>query len=281
LLFVSIGLFAYQLSNQKLVQEVHLPSDFKGQSGGRAPDFSGFLSIPARFTDHLIKKANMPLESLKKRLLSAGGKLNASQFFAIKLLLIVSLLFLAFIFFPAQPNFFILALGIGFVLPDLWLKNKIKQRQAEVLRHLPHVIDLLNICVSAGLDFMVAVNRVIQEFRPCVLIDEFKEMMHEIQMGSSRRDAMKKLSNRINSPEVISFVRTLLQADRMGTPISEALKMQSEEIRIRRFQQGEEMALKAPIKLLAPLLIFILPVVLIIVAGPIMIQFTRGGFMKF
>ena len=100
-------------------------------------------------------------------------------------------------------------------------------------------------------------------------------------MGSSRRDALKHLSERINSTEMASFVRTLLQADRMGAPIGEVLKMQAEEIRMRRFQKGEEAALKAPIKLLAPLLIFILPVVLIIVAGPILIQFTRGDLLKF
>jgi tight adherence protein C len=175
----------------------------------------------------------------------------------------------------------ILALCIGFFFPELWLSSRIKKRQAETLRDLPHVIDLLNICVGAGLDFMVAVNRVTQEFRSCVLVEELKVMVQEMQMGSSRREAMKNLSKRINSPEIISFVRTLLQADRMGTPISETLKMQSEEIRIRRFQKGEEAALKAPIKLLAPLLFFILPVVLFIVAGPIVIQFTRGGMIKF
>ena len=100
-------------------------------------------------------------------------------------------------------------------------------------------------------------------------------------MGSSRREALKSFSTRINSPEIISFVRILLQADRMGSPIGECLKMQAEEIRIRRFQKGEEQALKAPVKLLAPLLMFIMPVVLIIVAGPILIQFTRGGLIKF
>ena len=128
---------------------------------------------------------------------------------------------------------------------------------------------------------MVAVNKVIDQFRPCTLIKELTILVHEIQMGNSRRDSLKNLAARINSTEMISFVRTLVQADRMGTPIGEALKMRSEEIRIRRFQKGEEQALKAPIKLLLPLLMFILPVVLIIVAGPILIQFTKGGFLKF
>ncbi len=128
---------------------------------------------------------------------------------------------------------------------------------------------------------MVAVNRVIQDFRPCLLIEELKGVAREIEMGSFRRDALKNMASHINNPEITSFVRTLLQADRIGTPISEALKMQSEEIRVRWFQRGEEMALKAPIKLLLPLMLFILPVVLIIVAGPILIQFTRGGSISF
>jgi tight adherence protein C len=182
-----------------------------------------------------------------------------------------------FVLFHPEPILFIIPLLLGFVLPEVWLYRRIKNRQAAVLRDLPHIIDLLNICVGAGLDFMVAVNRVIQEFRPCVVLGELKILFQEIQMGSSRREALKNLGSRVNSPEVLSFVRTLIQADRMGTPIGDALKMQSEEIRIRRFQKGEEMALKAPIKLLFPLLFFILPVVLIIVAGPILLQFTRGG----
>jgi len=281
LLFASIGLLAYQFSNRKFVEEVHLPAEIKGHTGAKAFDFKEFLSLPARFTDRLIEKANIPLENLKSRLISAGKPMNVSQFFAFKFLLVATLPVITFISLHPKSPLLIIPLCIGYVIPELWLSSKVKKRQAAVLRDLPHIIDLLNICVGAGLDFMVAVNRVIQEFRPCVLVDELKILVQEIHMGSSRRDALKNLSRRINSPEVISFVRTLLQADRMGTPIGEALKMQAEEIRIRRFQKGEEMALKAPIKLLFPLLAFILPVVLIIVAGPILIQFTRGGFMKF
>lgn len=209
--------------------------------------------------------------------------MTANIFLTLKFLLAVALPAAAFILLRrSELIFLVIPFIIGFILPDLWLSNLVKKRHAAILRELPHVIDLLNICVGAGLDFMVAVGRVIQEFRSCVLIDELKNLMQEIQMGSARRDALKSLAKRVNSPEIISFSRTLVQADRMGTPIGEALKMQAEEIRMRRFQRGEEMALKAPIKLLLPLLFFIMPVVLIIVAGPILIQFTRGsGLMKF
>jgi tight adherence protein C len=235
------------------------------------------LSLPALFIGRLIKASNMPIENLKKKLLAAGRPMNANQFFALKFLLMAALPFIAFTLFRLKSTLIIVPFVIGFMLPDIWLNSRIKKRQSLVLHDLPHIIDLLNICVGAGLDFMVAVHKVIEEFRPCILIEELKVLLQEIQMGSARRQALKNLAQRINSPEIISFSRTLIQADRMGTPISEALKMQSEEIRIRSFQKGEEAALKAPIKLLFPLLFFILPVVLIIVAGPILIQFTRGG----
>lgn len=285
LLFISITLLAYQLSAPCVVGEVHLPAEIKGRSKG-GTEFDSLkdsLHTSALFFDRLVQKANIPLENLKRKLVSAGKPMNIGQFFAAKFLLaglvpsVAYMLSYVTLQFKLQASWLILFLAAGFIMPDAWLRGRIKKRHTEHLRNLPHVIDLLNICVGAGLDFMVAVNRVISEFRPCALIDEFKAMMQEMQMGSSRRDALKSLADRINSPEVYSFVRTLLQADRMGTSIGDALRMQAEEIRIRRFQKGEEQALKAPIKLLFPLLFFILPVVLIIVAGPILIQFTRGG----
>lgn len=281
LLFAGVGLLAYQLSTQKFGGEVHLPTEIKGRSGAKALDYKDILNVPVSFVESFIQKSNIPLESLRKKLTSAGKPMAATVFLTLKFLLAAGLPLLTFIILRPELPLLAIPLLMGFVLPDLWLNSQIKKRHTAILRDLPHVIDLLNICVGAGLDFMVAVGRVIQEFRQCVLIDELKILMQEIQMGSARRDALKNLAKRINSPEVISFTRTLIQADRMGTPIGEALKMQSEEIRLRRFQRGEEMALKAPIKLLFPLLFFIMPVVLIIVAGPILIQFTRGGFIKF
>lgn len=281
LLFAGVGLLAYQLSARKLVGEVHLPLEIKGRTESKAVDFKEVLSVPASYVGSLIQKTNLPLENLKKKLISAGKPRTVNLFLTFKFLLAGALPAATFIILRPQATLLVIPLIIGFILPDLWLNSQIRKRHASILRDLPHVIDLLNICVGAGLDFMVAVSRVIQEFHSCVLIDELKTLMQEIQMGSARRDALKSLAMRVNSPEVISFSRTLVQADRMGTPIGEALKMQSEEIRLRRFQRGEEMGLKAPIKLLFPLLLFILPVVLIIVAGPILIQFTRGGFIKF
>jgi tight adherence protein C len=178
---------------------------------------------------------------------------------------------------PRKDIAFFICLAAGYLIPHMWLNKKIKKRQEAIRKDLPNVIDLLNLCVSGGLDFMLAVNRVIRDLKPCELTRELAEVYRQTQMGKTRREALKDFTWRVDIPEVHSFVRTLVQADRMGTPMSDALKVQSDEIRTRRFQYGEAMALKAPIKLLFPLFAFILPVVLIIVAGPIILQFAKGG----
>jgi len=278
LIFFSAALLAFQFFRQKFIEEVHLPAEIKGRTETERFSIKSILEFPSQFIEQrFIAKGNFPMVKLKAKLITAGRPMSVSQFLALKILLTVFIFSVYFSILQPKPEFTLLFFVLGFFSPDLWLRSKIQKRKAAILRELPVVIDLLNICVGAGLDFMVAVNRVIEEFQSCVLISEFRIMVQEMKMGSSRRDALKNLTKRVDSPELISFVRILLQADRMGTPVGEVLKMQSEEMRIRRFQRGEEMALKAPIKLLLPLLIFIMPVVLIIVAGPIMIQFTKGG----
>ena len=280
LLFSCVGIFAYQFSSHRMLKQIHLPVEIRGQQKSQV-GFQSILNVPTQFIERITSRVDLPIEGLRRKLISAGRPMNYSQFLAVKLLLAAALPVVVLIALQPKPVFLMSAALAGFGFPEIWLSGKVKKRQTEILRELPHVIDLLNICVGAGLDFMVAVNRVVQEFRPCALVSEMRSMVQEIHMGSSRREALRNLAARVNSTEMISFVRTLLQADRMGTPISDALKMQSEEIRIRRFQKGEEAALKAPVKLLFPLLVFIMPVVLIIIAGPIILQFTRGGMMKF
>ena len=288
--FVSCGMLAYVITNNRIMSTVHLPEEIKEQiASGAVKDpnarLKGILSGPAHFIDRFFYKIHiMPMEILDKvklKLVSAGKPMNLSHFIAFKVIM-MAILPLGVTTFMRNPNFtvVVMSVAVGYIFPEFWLTSKIKKRQAQILKDLPHVIELMNICVCSGLDFMVAVTRVIRDYRPCPVVDEFTTMIHEIQMGSSRRDALKNLATRVNSSETSSFVLTLLQADRMGTPIGKILKSQAEDIRTRRFQKGEESALKAPIKLLFPLLFFIMPVVLIIVAGPILIQFMYGG-LKF
>ncbi|MCK5287481.1 MAG: type II secretion system F family protein, partial [Candidatus Omnitrophica bacterium] len=264
----------------QLSEKIRLPKHLKSDVNQKT-SLSKILDLPTGLVVRVISKLKIPLDKLNKLLVSAGKPMNLHQYISFKLIMTLVFPFVLYILDFNKPSILALAAFAGFMFPGLWLKGQVKTRQLSILRDLPDIIDLLNICVGAGLDFMVSVRRVVTETKDCAISRELKVMLQEVQMGLSRRDALKNLSARVNSTDVSSFVRSLSQADRMGSPITEALKIQAEELRIRRFQQGEESALKAPIKLLIPLLFFILPVVLVIVAGPIMIQFTKGNILNF
>ena len=221
-------------------------------------------------------------DKVERNLLSAGSPLSVNEYFVFKELLILLLplllgVALGWDVLLSNPLLIILTVGIGFIGPGLWLKTRVQKRKKEVLRALPNIIDLLILAVDAGLDFMIAVRRVVERSRPGAMVDELSQLYREVQMGLIRRDALKGLARRLNLPEVNSFARTLIQAERMGTPMGEALRTLSEEIRIRQFQRGEQQALKAPIKMLFPLLFCILPVVLILVGAPVILQFFQSG----
>lgn len=289
LIFVSVYSFVWQIFGDhkgrlSLAGSV-LPAVTGGGGFGQLREQEKLLRRvlkPFNFLAGLKAIRSLIRPTLSGRLDMAGSPLSVIEFAIFKVLSIVICIILGSIIFN-NDKLLSMAIGsvCGFLLPECWLSMKIKRRHAEIRRDLPSVIDLLNLCVGSGLDFMLAVDRVVKNFKQCPLTWELSEVWRENRMGSARRDALQHLSRRVNLPELSSFVRTLLQADRMGAPMSEALKIQAEEIRLRRFLQGEEAALKAPIKLLFPLIFFILPAVMVIVAGPIILQFMQGGGLKF
>lgn len=180
-----------------------------------------------------------------------------------------------------QPDmmtfWFLMSFSIGYMLPEYWLKGKIKKVKNTIIKELPDAIDLLGLCVNAGLDFMLALKWVVEKSPTSVMTNELNVLLQEINVGKTRRDALKDLSTKYNLPDLSSFSRTLIQADKMGTSVSEALNLLSEDMRLARFRRGEQMAMKAPMKLLVPLLFFIFPVVGILVAGPIFLDFIESN----
>lgn len=217
-------------------------------------------------------------ENIENRLFGARVGLSVEQFFGAKEFAALIIMFLVFGFLPKDEILKAFAAGvIGFYLPDLWLNMKLKQRRAAVVRSLPDTVDLLSLCVDAGLDFIAATRWIVDKSNPSAFIEELSLMLHEVKVGKPRREALKDLAKRINSPDVTAFARTLIQADRMGTPIAEALSILSEDARERFFRRAERSALQSPMKMLIPLIFFILPVVGVIVGGPIAIQFMSGS----
>ena len=222
-------------------------------------------------------------QKIARNLLTAGSPMNVDEYLAFKELLILFMPVIAAVVLgpKAEVHWLLLALAFGFVLPNFWLRHVIAKRQQAITKALPEVIDLLELAVGAGLDFMIALGKVLERAWPNPLVEELTEVYQETKVGKTKSEALKSMAKRVNLPDVSSFVRTLVQAEKMGTSISEVLRIQSEQARMWRFQRGERQALKAPMKLLIPLVFCILPVVLIIVGGPIMLQFlTTGPFMK-
>ena len=216
---------------------------------------------------------------IAKDLSLAHVNMTPEEFFLCKEVMVIFVLLVTFQM--VQPDMLLawlmISFAIGYMAPEFWLKGKIKKVKMVIVRELPNAIDLLSLCVNAGLDFMLALKWVVEKSAPSVMVNELNILLQEINVGKTRRDALKDIAHKFDLPEVSSFSRTLLQADKMGTSVSEALTVLSEDMRLARFRRGEQMAMKAPMKLLVPLLFFIFPVVGILVAGPIFLQFIESN----
>ena len=164
------------------------------------------------------------------------------------------------------------------IYPNQWLKKAIAQRHRQILKALPFVIDLLTLSVEAGLDFMTALKNIIERRAPDATAEEFSRMLFEIQLGKTRRTALKSLADRIRQPDITSLANALIQADEMGVSIGTILRIQSGEIRARRFMRAEKLANEAPVKMLFPLVVFIFPVVFLVMLGPIIARMFQNIF---
>jgi len=221
-------------------------------------------------------------DRIAKDLGMAHVNLAVEEFFLLKEIAIAFLLI--FTYPMMQPDMMLfwlfMCIGVGYMLPEYWLKGKIKNVKGVILKELPDAVDLLGLCVNAGLDFMLALKWVVEKSPPSVMVNELNVLLQEINVGKTRKDALKALAKKYDLPDLSTFSRTLVQADKMGTSVSEALTMLSEDMREARYRRGEQMAMKAPMKLLIPLLFFIFPVVGVLVAGPIFLQFMENNPME-
>jgi tight adherence protein C len=167
---------------------------------------------------------------------------------------------------------------VGYYLPDLWLRVRISDRMRKIQDGLPDALDLMVVCVEAGMSLDAATNRVAEEIRyqHKELSEELGMMNLEIRAGKLRRDALRNLALRTNLDDVSAMVSLLIQADQLGTSIALALRVYSESFRVERMQKAEEIAAKLPVKLIIPLGLCILPAIFIVVVGPAVIQLIRA-----
>lgn len=175
------------------------------------------------------------------------------------------------------PTSLTLTFLLGLSYPCLWTRGLIKKRLGEIRLALAPAVDLISISVEAGLDFIAAISRFVERSAPGALVDEFKRMVHEIKMGSTREQALRALAGRVDDMSISSFAAVLIQADRLGTSIGPALKAQADKLRTDRFQLAERKGAAASQKILFPLVFFIIPAVFIVIFAPIALQFLSGG----
>ena len=288
LLLVFLCVFAFFLGFIPFDSRPKLKLDLAGRPGSdqeeKEPKKSPFTAILNKM--RTVAAVNKPFtksavgQRIFRDLMLSQTPMSAEEFLLIKQILVVVLVLVSFKINP-DPAFFMFTILIsiagGYMVPEIWLKTKVKKIKESILKNLPDTVDLLGLCVNAGLDFMMALKYVVDKSQPSVIVQELRNMMQEINVGKPRRDALRDLARKYDMPDLATFSRTLIQADRMGTSVSEALNILSEDMRETRFRRGEAMALKAPIKMLAPLLFCIFPVVGILVAGPIFLDFMHNN----
>jgi tight adherence protein C len=184
-----------------------------------------------------------------------------------------SRLFLVF----TNPALFV-ALGIAaFFLPDRLVADLRRAREHRIVRALPGAVDVLSLSVEAGLEFLLAIQRLVERGAVGPLRDELATILSDIRLGLSRAEAMKAFAARVEIPEVASFVSVLVQADMLGASIGPVLKSQAERMRVERFQRAERAGAKASQKILFPLVLFIFPAVLVVIIGPVALRFIYGN----
>jgi tight adherence protein C len=178
---------------------------------------------------------------------------------------------------PVSKIMLILAALIGFtyIFPGLYFKQLIQERQHEIERSLPDVIDLLTVSIEAGLSFDGAMAKLTEKMSG-VLVSEFSVVLKEMKMGISKRDALKSMIERVPVANLITFVGAIIQADQLGVSIGNVLRIQSNLMRQKRRQRASELAMKAPIKMLFPMVFFILPTIFIVLLGPVLIKVMQA-----
>jgi tight adherence protein C len=227
------------------------------------------------------------LESTRHKLELAGNPNNWSpaEFWGVRVVATVALggVFFLLMLVSKQPLDKQLMFGggaalIGFIYPHVWLSGKIRRRQGAIIKALPDALDLLTICVEAGLGFDAAMSRVSEKWEDPLSM-ELGRVIREIQLGKARKDALRDMANRMDVTDVTSFVAAIIQTEQLGVSIAKVLRIQSEQMRQKRRQRAEEKAHQAPIKMLFPMVFLIFPSIYIVLLGPAILIVMESGFM--
>lgn len=239
--------------------------------------FKLFLPVSGNFTPFVRSNPffEKPRKETQKQILAAGFDqvLDEDHFLAVNIIT-VTIGLIAFILSAIAGNFFtgIILLCLFFVYPRAWLNGAVKRRHLEIQKALPNVLDLLTLSVEAGKDFLTSLRDITGRRKRDALGEELERTFHEIQLGKQRRTALKELAIRVQQPDLTMVVNSIVQADELGVSIGHILKIQGDQLRMKRFNRAEKLANEAPVKILFPLALFIMPAVMIILLGPVLLK---------
>lgn len=292
-LLASVGLYQI-LGSREAMKVIKRRAD--GQIGASAPDSESVTLSFKNKLDALLTRlgeANKPTDaaevsSIRHELVTAGYRhakapilfMGAKLLSGLVALGIVILLPEKLLGYPTVANQIVLYVGAasaGYFLPVLWLRHAVGSRKEKILDAFPDALDLMVVCVEAGLGLDAAISRVSSEikFAHPELADEFNLVSLELRTGLARMDALKNLSRRVDLEEVNSLVALLVQTDKFGTSVGQSLRVHSDAMRTNRQLRAEELAAKLPVKLLFPLIFFIFPSLFVVIIGPGMVKIAR------
>lgn len=222
----------------------------------------------------------------KEKLEQSGLKISPSGFLLLELVvgagLAISILSPALksgTFGPREVLMGLIVFALGIRLPDFWLSRKFSARQHKIRRSLPDALDLITICVEAGYGLDAALAKVAEKTKG-PLAGELSRALLEINLGKPRSQALKDMAQRANVAELQAFIATVVQAEQMGVSIASVLRVQSDSMRVRRRQRAEEEAMKAPVKMLFPLVLFIFPAMFVVILGPAVLRIANFFLTK-
>ena len=262
------------------LEEIELSLSFRDRV--LIPILKRIADITVRFTPE------KQLEEARRLIELAGmaGTMEPTSFFALRIVATAGLGLLAFLLFfvftantaPTQALLYTVGgAGLGYFFPLLWIRGKISRRQDGIQKALPDALDLLVICVDAGLGFDMAMGKVYEKWDNDLAI-AFGRVLREIQLGKMRREALKDMSDRMDVPDVTSFTAAVIQADQLGVSMAQILRVQSDQMRVKRRQRAQEKAHQAPVKMMIPMVLLIFPSIWIVLLGPaaIILMNTSG-----
>jgi tight adherence protein C len=227
----------------------------------------------------IIPRSPEEMSRQERRLVQAGFRRKDAPVLAYGVKLALAILLLASFAAAGRFSFvyIILAVLLGAMLPDIWLSRRIKRRKEDIQLSIPDALDLTVVCVEAGLGLDQSLMRIGQEIRPIHrdLSDELRLLNLEVNAGKSRAQSLRNLAGRTDVDDLKALVAVLIQTDRFGTSVAQSLRVFSDSLRVKRRQRAEERAAKTTIKMIPPLVFFILPAIFVVVLGPAVITIVQ------